>query len=82
MTLRSEPIAGIARRERPRAVPLALWLDRDLVDLEKPVTVKVTGGATRTFNPKPDLETYCLGLDERGDPRLAAPVRVSVGVTH
>lgn len=61
---------------------VALWLDRDLVDLEKPVTVKVTGGATRTFNPKPDLETYCLGLDERGDPRLAAPVRVSVGVTH
>jgi hypothetical protein len=56
---------------------LALWLDQPLLDLAKPVTVEV-GGETTNFTPKPSLETYCLGLEERGDPRLAAPVRIEV----
>ena len=46
---------------------------RPLVDLTKPVTVEVSGARPQTFTLKPNLETYCLGLEERGDPRLAAP---------
>ncbi len=56
---------------------LALWLDQPLLDLAKPVVVEV-GGKTTNFTPKPSLETYCLGLEERGDPRLAATVRIEV----
>jgi hypothetical protein len=59
---------------------LALWLDPALVDLSKPVTIQVTGGKSTTVTPKANLETYCRGLDERGDPRLAAPVRVPVRI--
>ena len=57
---------------------LAFWLDAPLVDLSRPVTIEVAGGKATTVTPRPSLETYCLGLEERGDPRLAAPVRVEV----
>jgi len=57
---------------------VALWLDAPLVDLSKPVTVKVAGGRSKTFTPAANVETYCLSLEERGDPRLAAPVRIEV----
>jgi hypothetical protein len=57
---------------------IALWLDSPLVDLAKPVTVKLAGGASKTLTPKPTAETYCLGLEQVGDPRLAAPVRIEV----
>ncbi len=58
---------------------LALWLDQPLVDLARPVTIELNGGKATTLTPKPTLETYCFGLEERGDPRLAAPVRVEIG---
>lgn len=57
---------------------VALWLDTPLIDLTRPVTIDVEGGKTTTVTPSPTLETYCRGLVERGDPRLAAPVRVEV----
>jgi transglutaminase-like putative cysteine protease len=57
---------------------LALWLDGNLVDLARPITVEVAGGETRQIIPKPTLGTYCLSLEERGDPRLAAPARIVV----
>ena len=60
---------------------LALWLDEGLVDLDRPVTVEVEGGDSLTVEPRPSLETYCRGLDERGDRHLAAPVRVVVPLT-
>lgn len=57
---------------------IALWLDDDLVDLKKPVTVEVEGGPKQVFRLKPNLETYCQGLAATADPRLAAPVRLEV----
>lgn len=57
---------------------VALWLDTPLVDLARPVTVNLAGGASQTFTPNPIAETYCLGLEQEGDPRLAAPVRIKV----
>lgn len=58
---------------------LALWLDPALLDLAKPVTI-TADGKTTTVVPKPSLETYCLGLEQRHDPKLAAPVRVEVSL--
>ncbi len=55
---------------------IALWLDPSLLDLSKPVKVEIEGGQAQTFTPRPDLETFCKGLDERGDPRLASSVRI------
>ena len=57
---------------------LALWLNAKIVDLTRPVTVTVNGGKAETFHPKPTLENYCLGLDERADAELAAPVRIAL----
>lgn len=57
---------------------LAIWLDTPIVDLSKPVTVNVKDGTSKTFTLTPSTETYCVGLEERGDPRLAAPVRIEV----
>ncbi len=61
---------------------LALWLDSSLLDLGKPVTVEVAGGKTRTITPRPNVETFCEGLEGRGDPFLAAPVRVLIDVAR
>jgi transglutaminase-like putative cysteine protease len=61
---------------------VALWLDSDLVDLDKPVTIEVEGGDSETVTPEPSLETYCLGLEKWGDPKLAAPVRIPVELTR
>lgn len=57
---------------------LALWLDDPLIDLAKPVTIEVDGLPDRTVTHRPDLGTFCDGLERRGDPRLAAPVRIEV----
>ena len=59
---------------------MALWLDSTLVDMKKPVTVKVEGGKTQTFRLKPSLETYCAGLEQTADPKLSAPVRIEVSL--
>jgi transglutaminase-like putative cysteine protease/poly(3-hydroxybutyrate) depolymerase len=59
---------------------LAFWLDAPLVDLTRPVVIEVAGGKTTTVTPRPSLETYCVGLEHRADPRLAAPARVEVAL--
>ena len=56
---------------------LALWMDSPLVDLGKPVIVK-NGDISLTVELKPTLGTYCLGLEGRGDPSLAAAVRIEL----
>lgn len=60
---------------------VALWLDTNLVDLNKPVDVVVMGGKKQVFKVKPNLETYCEGLESAADPHLAAPVRILVSLT-
>ena len=57
---------------------VALWLDAPLIDLTKPVTIEVEGSSPRAIDPVPDLGTYCDGIELRGDPKLAAPLRVEV----
>jgi hypothetical protein len=57
---------------------VVLWLDTPLVDLARPVTVHKPEGKAQTVSPAPNVETYCVGLEERADPRLAAPLRISV----
>jgi hypothetical protein len=54
---------------------VALWLDSDLVDLARPMIVE-RDGRREAFPPRPSPETFCEGLERRGDPRLAAPVRI------
>ncbi len=57
---------------------VALWLDAPFVDLSRPVQFD-RDGHKQSVTPRPDPETYCQGLETRGDPRLAAPVRIPVG---
>jgi hypothetical protein len=59
---------------------VALWLDAPLVNLGRPVTITKPDGRALTISTRPDVETYCAGLEERGDPRLAAPLRVAVDI--
>ncbi len=57
---------------------VVLWLDAPLVDLVRPVTVTMPAGGVMTITAQPNVENYCIGLEDRGDPRLAAPLRVAV----
>ncbi len=57
---------------------VVLWLDAPLVDLSRPVTVIRADGRVLTPTAQPNVETYCVGLERRGDPRLAAPLRIAV----
>ena len=57
---------------------VVLWLDAPLVNLASPVTVTRPDGQPLTISARPNVETYCVGLEERGDPRLAAPSRIAV----
>jgi hypothetical protein len=57
---------------------VAFWLDTPLIDLARPVTVTRPDGHALAITVAPKVETYCVGLEERGDQRLAAPVRIAV----
>ena len=59
---------------------VALWLDAPLVNLARPVVVEVEGGHREVIKARPNPETFCVGLEERGDPKLSAPARVSVSL--
>ncbi len=55
---------------------LALWLDAPLVDLARPLIVE-RDGRRESFTPRPSPETFCQGLEQGGDLRLAVPVKIS-----
>ena len=57
---------------------VALWLDAPLVDLAKPVVVTRADGKPQTFDCRANVETFCSSLEERSDPRLAAPSRIEI----
>ena len=57
---------------------VVLWLDAPLVDLSSPIVVNLSGGSCLTSTRRPNVGTYCTGLEERGDPRLATPLRIAV----
>ena len=59
---------------------LSLWLDSSLVNLSQPLIVNVSEGKPQTYLLKPNIETLCVGLEERGDLRLAAPARIKVNL--
>ena len=55
---------------------VSLWLDPALVDPARPVVVE-RDGKRETFTPRPRPETFCEGIERRGDPRLSSPVRIT-----
>ncbi len=59
---------------------IALWLDAPLVDLARPVIVEVEGGHREVIKARLNPETFCIGLEQRGDPKLSAPARVSISL--
>jgi poly(3-hydroxybutyrate) depolymerase len=63
------------RLKTERQDQVALWLDSAFVDLARPVVVE-REGQRETFTPRPSPETFCEALEQRGDPRLASPVRI------
>ena len=61
---------------------VVLWLDSALITLASPVTITRPTGPPLTITPRPYVETYCVGLEDRADPRLAAPTRISVDLRN
>jgi hypothetical protein len=57
---------------------VALWLDSSLVNLDRPITIEMDGGRRQAIKARPNPKTFCVGLEERSDPKLAAGARVSV----
>ena len=57
---------------------LTLYLSDELVDLKKPVTVKLRGKKVFKGRLKPSEETYSQTLNLRQDPRFAAPCQITV----
>ena len=56
---------------------VAVWLDPTLVDFKKPVEI-VVDGKKKSYKLSPSLETYCEGLEQTADPKLAAAVRIVI----
>jgi len=48
-----------------------LRLDSQLLDVNKPVTIRVRGMKDRIVKAVASLETYCSELEDLGDPDLA-----------
>ena len=67
---RDEDARYVARAKQGVAAPL--------VDLARPVIVSRPNGQPLTITAHPNVENYCVGLEERADPRLAAPLRIAV----
>ena len=61
---------------------VAVWLDAPLFNLGRPVTIESDGGRREEIPISPSPETFCVGLEKRGDPWLAAPARIVVPVRH
>ncbi len=59
---------------------IALWLDAPLVNLARPVTIEMDSGHRQVLKARLKPETFCEGLEQRGDPKLAAPARVTVNL--
>jgi hypothetical protein len=57
---------------------VVLWLDSALVNLARPIIVTKPVGRPQTITAHPNVETYCTSLEQRADPRLAAPARIAV----
>lgn len=57
---------------------LSLYLSDELVNLKKPVTVKLRGKKVFKGKVKPSAETYRQTLHLRQDPRFAAPCQIVV----
>lgn len=60
---------------------LTLWLQPSQLDLSMPIEVVVPGGTVFLVTPKPNMEDFCASLESRGDPDLAAPIRVFLGLS-
>lgn len=57
---------------------LTIWLQRETVDMNKPVQVRVHGGNWREFKVKPDLEVMMEDLFDRGDRTRLFMARIEV----
>lgn len=57
---------------------LTLYLSDELVNLKKPVTVKLRGKKVFKGKLKPSVDTYRQTLYVRQDPRFAAPCKITV----
>jgi len=57
---------------------LSLYLSDELVNLKKPVTVKLRGKKVFKGKVKPSAETYRQTLHLRQDPHFAAPCQIVV----
>jgi transglutaminase-like putative cysteine protease/poly(3-hydroxybutyrate) depolymerase len=87
---RPNPSGRIEAAVRDNAITLklqnqdevALWLDAPLVNLAHPVTIELDGGRREEIPISPKPETFCVSLEKRGDPWLAAPARIVVPVRH
>jgi hypothetical protein len=57
---------------------VVLWLDSPLINLQKAIKIQKPDGKLETITPKPTPENFCVSLESRSDPNLAAPVRIPV----
>ena len=57
---------------------LTLYLSEELVNLKKPVVVKLRGKKVFKGKLKPSEDTYRETLYRRQDPRFAAPCKITV----
>ena len=57
---------------------LTLYLSDELVNLKKPVTIKLRGKKVFSGKLKPNEEVYRQTLHQRQDPRFASPYRITI----
>ena len=55
-----------------------MWLDKRLVDLDRPITIEFAGEKRREQTLEPSLAVLCESLLERGDIDLAFTAKVTL----
>lgn len=73
-----QPLADSGETTAASGLKLRLWLHESLLDLSKPIEIRINGKKVETITAKPQLDSMCESLMLFGDPNYSYPCKVDV----
>ena len=75
-----KPLADPGETIPASGLKLRLWLHESLLDLTKPIAIRINGKLVETLTPEPSINTLCESLLQFGDPETTYPCKADVTV--